>query len=209
MDQNKTTLADSDKAYKYRTKTEKTTNNNSSSTKQKTAAKSQEELLSQSVKEFITDSLWQATLNPKFHNSKKKDEDYREDMLYMTESTTSSEVVDFLRRCIENPVVIGDNIVWNFSTHKVKNEAIEEISSKEQGKFLIPYQVTGAWGFMFSLLPEEIRKAEILVYDPSDEEYKAYRSLYRTTANERVSQIQQDLSRRLVRESGEEIGLLE
>jgi hypothetical protein len=208
MNQKKSTLADSDKPYKYRTG--KQTTSEEDNDKEKMMSKSQKELLSESVQDFITDSLWQATLKPDVHTvkeEKEEEEDYRSDMLYMTESTTSSEVVDFLTRCIENPVTIDDNIVWNFSTHTIKDEAIEEIGSKEQGKFIIPYQVTGAWGFMFSLLPQEIREAEILVYNSSDEEYKAYRSLYRTTPNERMSQIQQDLSRRLVRESGEDIGL--
>jgi hypothetical protein len=135
--------------------------------------------------------------------------EYRDDGLYMKEGTTVDEVIAFLRSSIEDPEVVEDTVVWNFSTHEVDEEALAEVPEKEQDRFLIPYQVTGAWGFMFSLLPEEIRRAEVLVYDQESEQYKAYRSLYRTTTSERCKQIQSDLSRRMVKESGDELGLTE
>lgn len=146
-------------------------------------------------------------------DSNEKDEThrtpYRDDALYMTEHTPTRDVIEFLRRCIADPVEDGDMVVWNFSTHEMDEEALDALKEKEQDHFVIPYQVTGAWGFMFSLLPQEIREAEILVYDPKEGHYMAYRSLYRTTADERMEQIRQDLSRRMVAASGETLGLIE
>lgn len=132
---------------------------------------------------------------------------YRKEALYMTEDTTVDEVVGYLRHCIENPIRDGENIIWNFSTHEVDYGAWD-IRDKDQTRFLMPYQVTGAWGFIFHLLPEEIRSAEILVYDPSEERYYAYRNLYRTTAHDRQDQLRQDLGRRLeASEVADELGL--
>ena len=134
---------------------------------------------------------------------------YRTEALYMTEDTSVSDVLDFMRSCIENPIEVEDKIVWNFSTHEIDSEALEGVAEKREDKFIIPYQVTGAWGFMFTVLPEEVRNAEILVYDTGAGDYKAYRSLYRTTAQARIDQMKDDLSRRVVNESGKQLGLVE
>lgn len=134
---------------------------------------------------------------------------YRDDALYMTEDTSVGDVIEFLRRSIEDPIEDGDLVIWNFSTHEMDEDAVDALKRKEQDHFVIPYQVTGAWGFMFTLLPEEIKDAEILVYDPKKGHYMAYRSLYRTTADDRMDQIRQDLSRRMVAASGEVLGLIE
>lgn len=133
---------------------------------------------------------------------------YRKDALYVTEDTTVDEIADYLRTQVANPVVEGDNIIWNFSTHGIDWDALD-IEPKEQDRFMIPYQVTGTWGFMFQLLPEELKQAEILVYHTDDEAYYAYRNFYRTTPGERSDQIKSDLSRRLVSECGEVLDLHE
>lgn len=132
---------------------------------------------------------------------------YRQGALYMTESTTVDEVIDYLRDCIENPVMVGDTIIWNFSTHELDIGAVLTVDDKNQDRFVVPYQVTGAWAFMFTLLPEEIKNAETLVYKPDVGEYHAYRSLYRTTPQDRHDQIRNDLSRRMLNVSGRVLGL--
>lgn len=126
--------------------------------------------------------------------------DYRSDALYVTEETTVDEIVDFLRRSIENPIIVGDegdeNVVWNFSTHEVDSSVLD-VQGKDCDRFIVPYQVTGTWGFMYSLLPEELKSAELLVYRGDAGEYYAYRNFYRTTPSERHEQVSQDLARRL------------
>lgn len=124
------------------------------------------------------------------------EERYRPDALYMTEDTSVDEVVDYLQECLENPIFSGDSVVWNFSTHPIQKEQLN-VEGKQEDHFVIPYQVTGPWGFMFSLLPDVVRRAETLVYKPDSEEYHAYKSLYRETTGERRDQISQDLARRL------------
>lgn len=136
-----------------------------------------------------------------------EDNEYRNDALYVTEDTTIDEIVDFLRSSIENPIIIGENgenIVWNFSTHEV-DRSILDVEGKDCDRFIIPYQVTGTWGFMYQLLPEQLKSAELLVYRQDAGEYYAYRNFYRTTQNERQSGIRQDLARRLERTSIPEV----
>jgi len=134
---------------------------------------------------------------------------YREEALYVTEDTSVDEVVAYLRHCIENPIERGENIIWNFSTHEIDWDALD-IESKDQTRFIIPYQVTGTWGFIYQLLPEDIKSAELLVYHGDDETYYAYRNFYRTTGDERQDQVRQDLGRRLESSDvAEELGIHE
>lgn len=105
--------------------------------------------------------------------------EYRDDNLYWSDETTLNEVERYLERCIKNPVVTDQGcIVWNFSSYTVDREALD-LESKNHDKFLIPYQITGAWATMFCLLPDEVRNAERLVYEVDNEEYKAYKNVYR------------------------------
>jgi len=132
---------------------------------------------------------------------------YREEALYVTEDTTVDQITAYLRHCIENPVRQGENVIWNFSTHEIDWPALD-VEGKDQSRFIIPYQVTGTWGFIYQLLPEDIRSAELLVYHADDQKYYAYRNFYRTTGSDRQDQIRQDLGRRLeASDVAEELGL--
>lgn len=134
---------------------------------------------------------------------------YRKEALYAADDTTVDEIVAYLRHCIENPIIIGDNVIWNFSTHEPDMDALQEVEEKREGKFLIPYQVTGMWGFISYLLPDEARESEILIYHADENEYHAYRNFFRTTAQNRQRQLQEDLSRRLEAECSEVLDLHE
>jgi len=225
-DDDDTPLAGDDEPYKYRVNKSEDDSGKQKSSEQtysgETDDEDNDEFVNDAIQNFVTDSLWSATLNPETVDTTESSNkpvpeknqwvdttDYRDDMLYMREDTSTAEVIEFMRRCIENPIEAYGKVVWNFSTHEIDEEAIEGLQYKNKERFVIPYQVTGAWGFMFSVLPQEIREAEILVYDPAEEKYMAYRSLYRTTADERIEQVRQDLSRRMVSESGETLGLRE
>lgn len=128
---------------------------------------------------------------------------YRQNALYVTESTSVDEVMAYLRHCVENPLEVGDKLVWNFSTHEPDTDALEEVKEKNQDKFVVPYQVTGMWGFMFGLIPDDVKDGDILVYHEDDGQYYAYRNFYRTTPVERQQQIREDLARRLESVSSE------
>lgn len=129
------------------------------------------------------------------------DESYKEDALYIKDETTIDDIMDYLRECVENPVIIDDTIIWNFSTHKVDLDGLK-LDSYDQDEFIIPYQVSGTWGFIFSLLPDRIKEAELLIYHQDVREYRAYKSFYRISVKERREQLAQDLSRRMESEVG-------
>ena len=129
------------------------------------------------------------------NNEKKKDKvytEYTEDGLYVTEDTAPEEILEFVRRRTENPLQVDGKIVWNYSTHEVSEENLN-ISDKNSDEFVIPFQVTGTWPVMFSLLPERIRQAEILVWRTDIGEYYAYKNFYRIIPDERRQQFKVSL----------------
>lgn len=123
--------------------------------------------------------------------------DYSSDGLFIDADTTVDEVVDFLERRTLNPHRIGDNIVWNYSSHNIDPDALEIVKEKDCSVFAIPYQVTGTWGMMFSMLPEQIREAEILVYRTDSDQYVAYEQFYRSMSNERREEFRVSLAKKL------------
>lgn len=126
---------------------------------------------------------------------------YRPNGLYVTESTTKEEVVDYVRDCIEHPYVEqtadGETkVVWNFSSHSIDHDGLD-VAGKDQDRFVIPFQVPGTWGFIVTLLPEPIKSAELLVYRQEHGEYFAFKNFHRITPQEQRDQIRADLSRRM------------
>jgi len=99
----------------------------------------------------------------------------RDDALFVRESTSVEEVVEYVRNRLEDPVRFDGNTVWNLSSYEFDEESF---SSKREDEFVVPFEVTGTWGVMFALLPERVREAELLVYQESQDEYIAYRNFY-------------------------------
>jgi len=118
--------------------------------------------------------------------------------LYVTEDTTEEELLEYVRECVEDPVVEhtrqGKKIVWNFSSHDVVEEELN-LSAKHCHDFVIPFQVTSTWAMMFTLLPERIRNAENLVWKPSEDTYYAYNQFYRKLSDERRNEFKNNLSK--------------
>jgi len=113
------------------------------------------------------------------------------DGLYVTDSTDIQQIYDYVEQVITNPHVEIDeqtgtqNVVWNFSTHPIDESGLDVVG-KERSEFLIPYQVTGVWGPMFLMLPERVRRAEVLVWHPDKDAYYAYRQFYRSLDDEQA-----------------------
>lgn len=107
-------------------------------------------------------------------------DNWAEDALLIEDETDVEEVKQFLKRRTMNPIVVGDTTIWNYNSHEVEKDVLrrDEQYKLAEDKYLIPYQVTGIWGFMFHLLPDRIREAEVLVYHSSDNSYRAYRNFY-------------------------------
>ena len=121
------------------------------------------------------------------------------DGLYIDGETTVDEVQDFLKRRAEDPININGTMVWDFCGYERDAQALEEsVRYKLQGdKYIIPFQVTGTWGYMFHLLPEHLKSAEILVYDPRQEVYKGYKNFSRSLSVEQEKAFRQDLAKRV------------
>lgn len=121
---------------------------------------------------------------------------YRDNAVYVTEETPVGDIVDFMKNSIQNPTEHDGIYVWNFSNHKLKPHAIDW-EDLNHDRYIVPFNVTGVWGFMFSLLPDEIRSAEMLVYFAEQNHYKALTNFYRTTPAEQVDEVRYDLSMRM------------
>jgi hypothetical protein len=123
---------------------------------------------------------------------------FAQDALYIDSDTTPEEVKDFLRQRVENPIKIESEgvTVWNFSAHDVDIEALEYAAKNvlREKTFVIPFQVTGTWGAMFSLLPKELKEAEVLIYKPSEQKYFAYRNFYAEIPEEVQDEFRYQLS---------------
>lgn len=104
---------------------------------------------------------------------------YEDDALKMTSETTVDEVQSFVRRRTQNPYIVGGKVIWNFSNHKPDMEALEFAANNklENDKYVIPFQVTGSWGFMVQFLPQQLQRSEILVYKQQYGDYAAYTNL--------------------------------
>jgi hypothetical protein len=124
---------------------------------------------------------------------------YADDALLVDETTSLDEVQSFIRRRVANPHVVDGTVTWNFSSHNVDKGALERAVERklERDKYVIPYQVTGTWSFMFTILPKQLREAEILIYKTSSGRYNAYRNFLRTAPEEVHNDFRSDLGRRV------------
>lgn len=131
--------------------------------------------------------------------SESFNQDAADDGLYIDRDTTVEEIKEFLKYRAQNPIVIDGTVIWDFCGYERDEEALREaVRIKLQGdKYIIPFQVTGTWGYMFHLLPEHLKDAEILVYDPRQGIYKGYRNYARDLSREQEQSFRQDLARRV------------
>lgn len=129
--------------------------------------------------------------------------EYREDTLRMTSDTQLDEVLGFIKRRTRNPYTVNGKIIWDFSNHKPDMEALEFATENklENNEYVIPFQVTGTWGFIIQLLPERLQNAEILVFKKQYGDYAAYENMYRLMGEKEeynrsdfVSMLEEDVS---------------
>lgn len=118
----------------------------------------------------------------------------RDDALYVRESTSQDEVLRYVRQCLRSPVRYEGNVIWNFSSYEFNEEAF---TSKRENEFFVPYEVPGTWGFMYALLPERVRNAEVLVYQSGQTEYIAYKNFYRQIPDLQRDEFRQSMAKLL------------
>lgn len=124
---------------------------------------------------------------------------YEEDALMMSSDTELEEVKGFVKDRLRNPYMMNGKVIWNFSNHKPDLDALEFCTRKklENDKYIIPFQVTGTWGFMVQLLPDEMKEYELLVYKPQFEDYAAYENLRARMEKEQVEEFKDSMARDL------------
>lgn len=127
--------------------------------------------------------------------NEKDSEAYRDDALLMSRGTTGKDIKEFLLRRIRDPVEVDGIVVWNFSNHVVDQQALEEAAYRrlEGETYVIPYQVTGAWGFMEAMLPPVVNEAEVLVYKDRYSEYVAYENYKGLLDEEEIAEFRENV----------------
>lgn len=123
--------------------------------------------------------------------------------LFVTEDTTVEEILEYIEWVVQHPTIVeteaGSKTVWNFSSHDI-NHAGLNLEYKEEDAFVIPFQVTSTWGFMFALLPDDIQRAENLIWRKNERAYFAYRQFYRDISPERAEQFRYAMARQVSEE---------
>lgn len=119
--------------------------------------------------------------------------EYASDAPEINNKTDIEELLDFTQKRIEDPIKIDGVTIYHFSSHKPDFEALENaIENKLRRKeYVVPLQVTSGWTLLLSILPEKIKRAEILMYREQEEEYYAYRNMVRELPMEKRQSITQ------------------
>lgn len=95
--------------------------------------------------------------------------------LYIDDDTERSDVIGFVEDRLTSPAVLGDVVVYNFSSHSIDAAAlINAASDMSDGPYVIPYQVPGVWGYIVSILPASVSDAPLLTYRSQQGEYHVY-----------------------------------
>jgi len=121
---------------------------------------------------------------------------YADDALIMKDSTTIEDFQEFVTRRTQNPHVVNGTKIWNFSSYRVDEDALERaVENKlDEDSYVIPFQVTGVWGYMTHTIPESISKGSILVYLQDNEEYVVYNNLLSEIEDEDIKKLKTELS---------------
>lgn len=122
--------------------------------------------------------------------------EYATDVPDINEETTYEDLIKYTERRMENPIQINGTTIWDFNSHEPDRDALKKAVDEKlaRDKYVIPFQVTGAWTFICGLLPEPVREAEILIYRTSMAQYYAYENYYRELPEESRQRIKQDFA---------------
>lgn len=96
--------------------------------------------------------------------------------LYVDDDTTATEVLNYTVERLCEPATVGDVVVFNFHSAELDARALVN-ANLDPGVYVVPYQVTGVWGFIVDVLPDPVGTAPLLNYAPTEEEYRVYENL--------------------------------
>jgi hypothetical protein len=110
---------------------------------------------------------------------------YADDALRVEQGTQPEDIQEFVqRRALEAHEIHGVK-VWNFNNHTINEEALRrDALNFRHREYVIPYQASGVWAYMATLLPAEIREAEILAYRQQEGEYMPFPNYFRHSDDE-------------------------
>jgi len=88
---------------------------------------------------------------------KNQGSQYTEDKINVSNGTQPQHIRDFVERRAKDPIIVEDKTVWNFNNHKPERDTLEEqVVQFYYDDFIIPFQASGAWAYMWHLLPHLI-----------------------------------------------------
>lgn len=123
--------------------------------------------------------------------------EYADDALVMDSNTTMRELKSFVRKRTQNPFVIDGKIIWNYSSYKADTDALEKAAkgNLDEDMYMIPFQVTGVWGYMTHIIPDNVaRSSSVLVYLKDDNEYVEYNNLLSQMESEEIREFKDGLT---------------
>lgn len=130
---------------------------------------------------------------PRKEMSDRNTTPYMDDSIAVENGTQPEEIHEFVRSRLRSPLYVSGVKVWNFNNHKVNKEVLQKQAEEfYNDQYLIPYQASGVWGYMSSLLPEEVRTAEILAYDRTKGRYNPYPNFFRHVQNDEREELRKE-----------------
>lgn len=107
--------------------------------------------------------------------------EYADDALRIENGTSPDEIRRFVRRRVENPIQRQGVTVWDFNNHVPNMEALERTieDGLHRDEYIIPFQASGVWGYIFTFLPQPLRETELLGYSQAEGEYIPFPNYYR------------------------------
>ena len=116
--------------------------------------------------------------------------------LKIDSDTTVEELIEYTEKQIKNPIEINDVKIYNLSSHKVDEDALQKAVEHKlkQKKYVMPMQVKSANIFIYSILPEQIGGSDILIYREDEGKYYAYKNFRATLPIEKTHSIKQKLA---------------
>lgn len=108
-------------------------------------------------------------------------EDYADDAPYITDETDFGELTQFAVKRTAEPIELSDGtLVYDYCSHVPDYEGLEDIQPElSKDVYVIPFQVTTAWTYIWSILPVPIREhAGFLIYIANRHEYEQYNNFY-------------------------------
>jgi len=116
--------------------------------------------------------------------------------LVIDASTDTEDLVEFVRKRTKNPFEYKGTTVYNFSTHEIDKDALEQGINNKYNRELyqIPMQILTGQFFVQSILPAKLKEAEVLIYNVGEKEYYAYKNFTRDTQQEYKQKIREELA---------------